>query len=130
MTRRRCAPRRAPADAVAAVRRAAGLRHVRAAGLHVHLGSQIRAVETYLEAAGWLAGFIDGNGLGDLPVLDLGGGLAIAYTDDDRAPEVRAAVEVTATGLAGLMAARGLPFPELVLEPGRSIAGPAGVTLY
>ncbi len=119
-----------PAAAVAALRAAAGLAHVRAAGLHVHLGSQIRDVGTYLEAAAWLASFIAEHGLGDLPVLDLGGGLAIAYTDADRAPDVRAAVEQTATVLAGLLGDRGLPLPELVLEPGRSIAGPAGVTLY
>jgi diaminopimelate decarboxylase len=119
-----------PADAVEALRLAAGLEHVRAAGLHVHLGSQIREVETYLEAAAWLAAFIDQHDLGGLPVLDLGGGLAIAYTDDDSAPDVRAAVEVTAAGLAGRLAARGLPLPELILEPGRSIVGPAGVTLY
>jgi diaminopimelate decarboxylase len=119
-----------PAAAVEALRLAAGLEHVRPAGLHVHLGSQIRDVGTYLEAAAWLAGFIDRNDLGGLPVLDLGGGLAIAYTDDDRGPDVRAAVEVTAAGLAGLLTARGLPLPELILEPGRSIAGPAGVTLY
>jgi diaminopimelate decarboxylase len=119
-----------PAAAAAALRRAAGLAHVRPAGLHVHLGSQIAAVETYLEAARWLAGFIAAEGLGDLPVLDLGGGLAIAYTDADRAPDIRAAVEATVAGLAAALAAHGLPLPELVLEPGRSIAGPAGVTLY
>ncbi len=119
-----------PAAAGAALRRAGALEHVRPAGLHVHLGSQIAAVETYLEAAGWLAQFIAENDLGDLPVLDLGGGLAIAYTDADAAPDVRAAVEATASGLARLLAARGLPLPELILEPGRSIAGPAGVTLY
>ena len=61
------------------------------AGLHVHLGSQIRDVGTYVEVAAWLASFIDQNGLGQLPVLDLGGGLAVAYTDADRAPDVRAA---------------------------------------
>ena len=119
-----------PAAAVEALRIAAGLEHVRPAGLHVHLGSQIHDVGTYLEAAEWLAGFIAEHDLGRLPVLDLGGGLAIAYTDDDSAPDVRAAVEATAAGLAGLLAARGLPLPELILEPGRSIAGPAGVTLY
>jgi diaminopimelate decarboxylase len=120
----------APPDALRALARAAALDHVAAVGLHVHLGSQIRDVETYLEAAGWLAEFLDRNGLGGLPVLDLGGGLAIAYTDDDRAPDVRAAVEVTAAGLAEGLTGRGLPLPELILEPGRSIAGPAGVTLY
>ena len=119
-----------PAAAAAALRRAAGLAHVRPAGLHVHLGSQILAVDTYLQAAAWLADFIAGERLGDLPVLDLGGGLAIAYTDADPAPEVRAAVEAKVSGLADQLTARGLPLPELVLEPGRSIAGPAGVTLY
>ncbi len=43
---------------------------------------------------------------------------------------MRASVQRTATALAGLLGERGLPLPELVLEPGRSIAGPAGVTLY
>ncbi len=120
----------APEDAARAVQRAGGLAHVRAAGLHVHLGSQIRDVDAYVEVAAWLAEFIDRHDLGHLPTLDLGGGLAIAYTDEDTAPDVRAAVEVTATALTGLLAARGLPLPELVLEPGRSIAGPAGITLY
>jgi diaminopimelate decarboxylase len=120
----------APAAAVAALAHAAELAHVRPAGLHVHLGSQIRDVDTYVEVATWVAEFLDEHGLGHLPALDLGGGLAIAYTDADRVPDVRAAVEVTVTALAGLLTARGLPLPELILEPGRSIAGPAGVTLY
>jgi len=119
-----------PADAPAALAAAAALPHVRADGLHVHLGSQISDVGTCLEAAAWLVAYIAEHGIGDLPVLDLGGGLAIAYTDADSAPDVRAAVEVTAGGLAGLLADRGLPLPELIVEPGRSIAGPAGMTLY
>jgi diaminopimelate decarboxylase len=120
----------APAEAAAALRRAAGLGHLRAMGLHVHLGSQIGSVDTYLEAAAWLAAFIDREGLGGLPLLDLGGGLAIAYVDGDTAPDVREAVAATAAGVAEQLRARGLPLPELILEPGRSIAGPSGVTLY
>jgi diaminopimelate decarboxylase len=117
-------------EAAAALRRAGSLEHVRPMGLHVHLGSQIASVDTYLEAAAWLAAFIDREGLGDLPLLDLGGGLAIAYADGDRAPDVRAAVAATAAGVAEQLGRRGLPAPGLILEPGRSIAGPAGVTLY
>jgi diaminopimelate decarboxylase len=120
----------APAEAAAALRRAAGLGHLRPMGLHVHLGSQIGSVDTYLEAAAWLAAFIDREGLGGLPLLDLGGGLAIAYVDGDTAPDVREAVAATAAGVAEQLRARGLPLPELILEPGRSIAGPSGVTLY
>jgi diaminopimelate decarboxylase len=120
----------APAEAAAALRRAAGLDHLRPMGLHVHLGSQIGSVDTYLEAAAWLAAFVDRERLGDLPLLDLGGGLAIAYADGDAAPDIRQAVAATAAAVAEQLRARRLPLPELVLEPGRSIAGPAGVTLY
>ena len=113
----------------AAAVRTDALQRVRMRGLHVHLGSQIRDTATYLEAVGWLAEFAGERGLagsGRLAVLDLGGGLAIAYTDDDSAPEIRAAVEVTAAAVA----ARFDPRPELVLEPGRSVVGTAGVTVY
>jgi diaminopimelate decarboxylase len=116
--------------AAAALRRAGTLAHVRPMGLHVHLGSQIGSVDTYLEAAAWLAAFIDRERLGALPLLDLGGGLAIAYADGDGAPDARAAVAAMAAGLTEELRRRGLPLPELILEPGRSIAGPAGVTLY
>jgi diaminopimelate decarboxylase len=120
----------APADALAALETAAELPHLRADGLHVHLGSQIADVGTYLEAAAFLVDYLAGNGLGGLPVLDLGGGLAIAHTDEETAPDVRAALYETVSGLARLLAERGLPLPELIVEPGRSIAGPAGMTLY
>ncbi len=98
-------------------------RHLRLDGLHVHLGSQIRDLGTYVEAVDWLARF---PGIAELPVLDIGGGLAIAYTDDDQAPEIRTAVEATIAAVAE----RFDPLPELVLEPGRSVVGTCGVTLY
>jgi diaminopimelate decarboxylase len=119
-----------PADAAAAVRRARGLRHVRPAGLHVHLGSQIRDPRTFADAARWLGSFVARTGLGDLPVLDLGGGLAVAHTGAEHVPDIASAVAATCAALAEALAAEGLGLPELVLEPGRSIAGPAGVTLY
>src|SRR5437763_210241 len=120
----------APAEAAAALRRAARLDHLRPMGLHVHLGSQIGSVATYLEAAAWLAAFIDREDLGGLPLLDLGGGLAIAYAAGDTAPHVGEAGAAAAAGVAERLRGRGLPLPELILEPGRSIAGPAGATLY
>ena len=49
----------APADALDALDRAATLAHLAPAGLHVHLGSQIRDLRTYLAAVGWLANLID-----------------------------------------------------------------------
>ena len=85
-------------------------------GLHAHLGSQIFDLEPYAKLAEVLAA------IGDFPLLNLGGGLAIAYTSDQRPPSVDAYVE---TLLAG--APDGVT---VLCEPGRSLVGNAGVTLY
>jgi diaminopimelate decarboxylase len=103
---------------------------VHPAGLHVHLGSQIRDTGTYTDAVDWLVSFIEENGLGELGTLDLGGGFAIAHRDDEIELPVEDGVEEVVLHLAQRLIAHGLPMPELILEPGRSIAGPSGVTLY
>jgi diaminopimelate decarboxylase len=113
----------APGEVRRAIERTSACPHLRLDGLHVHLGSQIRDLGTYVEAVDWLARF---PGIAELPVLDIGGGLAIAYTDDDHAPEIRTAVDATIAAVAD----RFDPLPELVLEPGRSVVGACGVTLY
>ncbi|MGN6379205.1 MAG: diaminopimelate decarboxylase family protein, partial [Gaiellales bacterium] len=94
------------------------------------LGSQIADLSAYSEAVRWLAEFAESNGLAELPILDVGGGLAIAHTDGEPAPGVAAAVDHITGSVLEAWLARGMPLPELILEPGRSIAGPAGVTLY
>jgi diaminopimelate decarboxylase len=113
----------APDEVARAIDRTAGCPHVRLDGLHVHLGSQIRDVDTYVQAVDWLARF---PGAAELPVVDLGGGLAIPYTHGDEAPDIRTAVDATVAAVAD----RFDPLPELLLEPGRSVVGTCGVTLY
>jgi len=120
----------APAEALDALDAIEALPHLRAAGLHVHLGSQIGELGSYLRAVDWLIEFIEQHGLGELPLLDLGGGLAIAHTGDEPELDVRTAVEAVCAHLTDGLIAHGIPYPELVLEPGRSIVGPAGTTLY
>ena len=116
-----------------AVERALAHDRVELVGLHSHIGSQIfdlgghlAAMEIMLD----LAAELDRD-LGFRPErLGAGGGLGIAYTREDDPPTPR---EFVATLLAALDAGtgrRGLPVPALVVEPGRSIAGPAGVALY
>jgi len=109
--------------ALAAYARAASLPHLRVAGIGCHIGSQIldtapldEALERVLE----LAAAIAANGIA-LAHLDLGGGFGIRYRDES-APDVRAYCSRLAHRLAG----RGY---EVMLEPGRAIAGPAGVLL-
>jgi diaminopimelate decarboxylase len=117
-------------DALDALDRAGGLLHVHAAGLHVHLGSQINDVETYARAVDWLVQLIEEHGLGELELLDLGGGLGVAHAAGDVELEIETAVEAICSHLTDRLIAHGLPMPELLIEPGRSIVGPAGTTLY
>jgi diaminopimelate decarboxylase len=62
--------------------------------------------------------------------LGAGGGLGIAHTREDDPPTPRQFVETVRSALDAGVAARGLSTPRLVVEPGRSLAGPAGVALY
>jgi len=90
------------------------------AGLHMHIGSQLRSLDPYRRAIAALAE------VGDFDVYDLGGGLAVPYVDGDEAVEPQEWVD-------GMVAAARAELGEdksLVLEPGRALVANAGVTLY
>jgi diaminopimelate decarboxylase len=100
-------------DVPRAIERAATLR---LDGLHAHIGSQVFDVAPLERLAEILSGF------GDYPLLNLGGGLAIAYTSEERPPSVDDYVDALL---------RRAPDDVTVLcEPGRSLVGNAGVTIY
>jgi diaminopimelate decarboxylase len=102
-------------------------------GLHSHIGSQIFALRAYEEAMEIMLGLLAAlrSELGFEPrKLGAGGGLGIAYTRDDDPPTPRHFVETVRHALERGCAERGLKVPELVVEPGRSIAGPAGIAIY
>jgi diaminopimelate decarboxylase len=85
-------------------------------GLHAHIGSQILDVDVFEKLGELLAG------IGDWPLLNLGGGLGIAYTADDTAPSIEEYVDALL---------RHAPDEVTVLcEPGRALVGNAGVTIY
>ncbi|EGX56674.1 diaminopimelate decarboxylase [Streptomyces zinciresistens K42] len=102
-------------------------------GLHCHLGSQITTVKPYLSAVrrmvGLMARLHRQHGV-VLPELDLGGGHGIAYRPGDAALDLTALARRVRAELREACAAAGLPVPRLLVEPGRAIAGPAGVALY
>jgi diaminopimelate decarboxylase len=106
---------------------------VELAGLHSHIGSQIfdlrghaAAMERMLDLVAELK-----RDLGwSPPQLGAGGGLGIAYTAEDDPPTPREFVETILAAMTQGVAARGLATPQLIIEPGRSVAGPAGMTLY
>ncbi len=99
------------------------------AGVHFHVGSQLARVDESLLAVERLAAFCE-RARAELDwtpaVLDIGGGLGIRYTHDEHVPEVDEFVRPLVARLHERW-----PHPvQIVLEPGRSLVGRAGVTLY
>lgn len=102
-------------------------------GLHCHIGSQIFEADGFGKAAEKVLTFMHemNQRFGiTMPEIDLGGGYGIGYTEEDHP---RGSADV-ATSLADMVsktcANLGMDIPHLSFEPGRSIAGPSGITLY
>jgi diaminopimelate decarboxylase len=116
-------------EAVAAARNAG----LEVAGLHAHIGSQLLETQAAMTTVSWLAHFA-ASCRGELDwvpeVIDLGGGLGIQYVQEEPAPTVSEFVGALRRQVEHDWQLHGLPAPQLVLEPGRSLVGPAGVTLY
>ena len=91
-------------------------------GLHAHIGSQIFELEPYtlaIRAIGELAGDW-------CKVVNVGGGLGIAYTAEDEPPSIDAYVDVKVRGVAEVFG----DGVRILVEPGRSLVGNAGITAY
>lgn len=120
-------------QAMAAVEAAAGAAGIALKGIHAHIGSQVLTLEPYALAARKLVAFAgavrERTGL-VLEEINLGGGLGIRYTEEDSPPAVEDLALLVASSLRQEASRRGLPLPRLVVEPGRSIVGEAGTTLY
>ncbi len=119
-------------DALAAVRAArdAGLE---VEGVHVHVGSQLADVRAHLLAVELLAEFAARcrDELGWTPaVVDVGGGFGIRHVQAELEPPVEELVGAVVDAVARDWVMRGLAAPRLILEPGRSLVGPAGISLY
>lgn len=118
--------------AEAAVARALALPGVHLRGLHCHIGSQILDLDPFVMAARAVVAFaaeMRGSGLA-LEELNLGGGLGIRYLAGQQPPAVERYVQALAGTVQDLVAQYRIALPELIVEPGRSIVGDAGVTLY
>ncbi|MFD9006692.1 diaminopimelate decarboxylase [Streptomyces sp. NPDC059582] len=102
-------------------------------GLHCHLGSQISSVKPYVAAMrrviGLMARIRDQHGV-TLPELNIGGGHGIAYRPGEESLDVGVLAGRVRAELEDGCSRVGLPVPRLTLEPGRAIAGPAGVAVY
>jgi diaminopimelate decarboxylase len=115
-----------------AVRAALAAPGIRLRGLHAHIGSQIFDLDPFVLSARALISFaaeMRSAGL-VLDELNLGGGLGIRYLAEQNPPDRAEFVKTVAGAAADLLKAHHLPLPTLLFEPGRSIVGDAGITLY
>jgi diaminopimelate decarboxylase len=119
--------------ALRAVREAMNMEHLHILGVHSHIGSQIFEVEGFQLAADRVAQFAQTvrEELGvTFSVINLGGGFGIRYVEGDRPLPLAAYVHAIAGSIKSNFAKFDYPLPEIWIEPGRSIVGDAGTTLY
>ncbi len=104
-------------------------------GLHCHIGSQIFEEKSFILAVEKMTDFysnLSDKGI-EFDVLNLGGGFGIWYADGDSKKtcnEYATYIKSISNALKNSVKNKGIKKPYLILEPGRSIVGEAGVTLY
>lgn len=120
-------------SAYRAVQEAVQLPNIELLGVHSHIGSQIFEVEGFQLAVDKVVGFAakvrdELNVV--FSVVNLGGGFGIRYVDGDTPLPVPKHVEAIANSVKTNFGKYGYPTPEIWVEPGRSIVGESGTTLY
>ncbi|RXZ77918.1 diaminopimelate decarboxylase [Paenibacillaceae bacterium] len=109
------------------------LKNLKLLGVHSHIGSQIFEVEGFRMAVDKVSEFAvqikSELGL-TFEVINLGGGFGIRYTSEDAPLQVEEYVKAITDAIKSNFSQAGYPLPEIWVEPGRSVVGDAGTTLY
>jgi diaminopimelate decarboxylase len=109
--------------AAEAIERVLAARNLRLVGLHAHIGSQILELEPFVRAIAAVGSLADPEWC---RVVNVGGGLGIAYLAGDAPPLISSYVDVKVRGVREVFP----EVPKILIEPGRSLVGNAGVTIY
>ncbi len=120
-------------EALEAVKEAAACENLNLCGLHNHIGSQIFEEKPFIAAAEVMMDFIneirEKTGI-TITRLNLGGGFGIKYLESDQPVPYDAYMKEIADAIYAKCESYQLPVPAIYMEPGRSITGEAGITLY
>ena len=107
--------------------------NVRLAGLHMHIGSQIFALHSFGEAIEVIVELVarikETYGF-EIDEIDVGGGLGIAYTTEDKPASIEDFAETVTSAMKKYCEQYGVKLPHIYTEPGRSMVATPGVTLY
>ncbi|MBE6730520.1 MAG: diaminopimelate decarboxylase [Ruminococcaceae bacterium] len=120
-------------EAEKAAQMASQLKNINLNGVHCHIGSQIFDAEPFVFASEVMLGFIklikDKFGI-EIKNLNLGGGFGIKYLESDPFLKYEVYMESVSKAIHNKCAEYGLNIPKIFIEPGRSVIGEAGITLY
>jgi diaminopimelate decarboxylase len=120
-------------QAFEAVEKALNYSNINLCGFHCHIGSQIFEMDSYRHAAQIMMGFVgkvkETYGY-EAEELNLGGGFGIYYHEGDQPAQIKTYADVIMTTVKEQAKSYGLRMPKIIVEPGRSIIGPAGTNLY
>lgn len=120
-------------EAFEAVKKAGASSHIDLVGLHCHIGSQIFDIDPFVKAAEVMLTFIakikDELSF-EVKELNLGGGFGIKYTEEDAPVAYDKYMETVSVKVKEVCEEKNIRLPFILIEPGRSIAAPAGITLY
>lgn len=120
-------------EAFEAAKKTINTKNLNLSGFHCHIGSQIFSTDPFCLAAEVMAKFIAKvkKEIGyEVSELNLGGGFGIRYTDEDEPLPYSEFMNKVSGELKRACAELGVTVPKVFIEPGRSIVGPAGITLY
>ena len=120
-------------DALKAVQMVIEATNLEFQGIHCHIGSQIFELGSYRHTANVMMNLCQEiqqkTGVA-VRELNLGGGFGIYYSEGDTPANIADYAELVMTSVSDLAESLGIPRPKVIVEPGRSISGPAGTTLY
>lgn len=120
-------------EALEAIKEALKCENLDFRGIHCHIGSQILDTEPFTHAAAVMVDFMKKVRKEldfEIPELDLGGGFAIRYVEGEEPLPYEQYIEKTLAAVKKECMKQGINLPFIMFEPGRSIVGRAGVTLY
>lgn len=120
-------------QAMEGIQKALKMKHLNLLGIHCHIGSQIFELESYQHTAEVMMDFLvkvqkeTGRYFAE---LNLGGGFGIYYVSGDKPANVKTYAALVMETVKRLADQNQYPVPRVIVEPGRSIVGETGTTLY
>lgn len=120
-------------EAMRVIKKVKDFKNIIFSGIHCHIGSQIFDLKSFEIATEIMIKFREDikKQIGFyLEEVNLGGGLGIRYTEEDNPPSISQYVRTITEAVKKTCNSFSSPLPKIVVEPGRSIVGEAGITAY